>query len=284
MNRIFVVSDGTGRTAEQALNAALTQFPEPHPEIVRRTDIATIDQIEPIVMEAAMERSFIVHTLVSDLLRTEMARISRIHNVSAIDLMGPMLSRLAVFFEHSPVGVPGLFHNLNKEYFKRIDAMQFAINHDDGQRDHEYNKAEIVLVGVSRTFKTPLSMYLAFKGWFIANYPIVLGIDLPESLYNLPKGRVIGLMTQPHELSNLREARQNYLGGETGHYSSVEHVRKELINAQNIFLRYQWPVIQVTNKPIEEIASEILQVKRELDLPGFVQKKCNSGKRKKPES
>lgn len=281
MNRIFVVSDGTGRTAEQALNAALLQFPEPHPEIVLRGGIVNINQIEPVVMEAAMERSFIVHTLVSESLRTELARISRIHNVTAIDLMGPMLSRLAVFFEHSPVGVPGLFHNLNKEYFKRIDAMQFAINHDDGQRDHEYNKAEIVLVGVSRTFKTPLSMYLAFKGWFVANYPIVLGVDLPESLMELPKGRVVGLMTQPHELSNLREARQNYLGGATGHYSSVEHVRKELIHAQNIFLQFQWPVIHVTNKPIEEIASEILQVKRELDLPGFVQKKCSGGKRKK---
>lgn len=284
MNRIFVVSDGTGRTARQALKAALTQFPEPHPEIILRTDVSNGEQIEAIVQEAAIERTFIVHTLVSEILRDEMARISRIHNVTAIDLMGPMLSKLAVFFEHSPVGVPGLFHNLNKEYFKRIDAMQFAFNHDDGQRDHEYSKAEIVLVGVSRTFKTPLSMYLAFKGWFVANYPIVLGIDLPESLFELPRGRVIGLMTQPHDLSNLREARQNYLGGSAGEYSSVNYVRKELLNAQNIFIKNDWPVIQVTNKPIEEIASEILQVKRDLDKPGFVRKKCKSGKGKSSQS
>lgn len=264
MNRIFVVSDGTGRTAKQSLKAALTQFPEPHPELVMRVDIQNPDQIEKVVTEASAEKSFIVHTLVSDNLREEMARISRIHNVSSIDLMGPMLARLADFFEHSPVGVPGLFHNLNKEYFKRIDAMQFAFNHDDGQRDYDYNHAEIVLVGVSRTFKTPLSMYLAFKGWFVANYPIVVGLDLPETLINCRPGNVIGLMTEPHELSGLREARLAYLGGATPDYTSVEFVRRELTHAREIFSKYGWPVIQVTNKPIEEIASEILKVKRQL--------------------
>ncbi|MEI6433816.1 MAG: pyruvate, water dikinase regulatory protein [Bacteroidota bacterium] len=279
MNKIFVVSDGTGRTAKQALKAALTQFPEPHPEVILRRDVLDIDQIEEVVREAAVEKSFIVHTLVSDNLREEMVRISRIHNVSSIDLMGPMLSKLADFFEHSPLGVPGLFHNLNQEYFKRIDAMQFAFNHDDGQRDHEYDRAEIVLVGVSRTFKTPLSMYLAFKGWFVANYPIVMGIELPESLMSLPKGNVMGLMTQPHELSGLREARQIYLGGSSGDYTSIEFVRRELNHAHDIFRRLEWPVIHVTNKPIEEIASEILCVKRNIDQPGVWKKKCGSGKR-----
>lgn len=273
MNRVFVVSDGTGRTADQALRAALTQFPKPHPEIVLRASVQDLSQVESVILEAAMERSFIVHTLVSDHLREEMARLSRIHNVTSIDLIGPMLSRLAVFFDNSPVGVPGLFHTLNREYFKRIDAMQFAINHDDGQRDYEYSKAEIVLVGVSRTFKTPLSMYLAFKGWFVANYPIVLDIELPESLHDLPRGNVIALMTQPYELSGLREARQHYLGGAAGHYSSVDFVRKELSYAQSIFVRFGWPVIHVTNKPIEEIAAEILKLKRDLDPDGFAKKK-----------
>jgi regulator of PEP synthase PpsR (kinase-PPPase family) len=282
MNRIFVVSDGTGRTAEQALNAALTQFPEPHPEILLFRDTNSTGQIDLVVREAAMERTFIVHTLVSEELRSFMATTCRMHNVTVIDLMGPMLSRLAVFFEHSPVGVAGLFHNLNKDYFERIDAMQFAFNHDDGQRDHDYPKADLVLVGVSRTFKTPLSMYLSFKGWMVANYPVVPGIELPETLINLPRGKAIGLMTQPHELSNLREARQNYLGGHTGAYSSVEQVRQELNYAQNIFLRYEWPVINVTNKPIEEIASEIIKIKRDYDQPGFKKKKCVSGKRNNP--
>jgi regulator of PEP synthase PpsR (kinase-PPPase family) len=264
MNKVFIVSDGTGRTAEQTLMAALTQFPGNEVELIQKGDIRTEMQIEEIVSEAVSEKGFIVHTLVSETLREDMLRISRIHNIDAIDLMGPLLSRLAHHFADSPTGEPGLFFSLNKEYFKRIDSMQFAFNHDDGQRAEDYEKAEIVLVGVSRTFKTPLSIYLAFKGWFVANYPIVMGVDLPDSLSKMPYGSVFGLMTQAHDLSSLRIVRQQYLGGETGEYSSVNFVRKELNYAQNIFNRFEWPVIQVTNKPIEEIASEILAVKRRI--------------------
>jgi regulator of PEP synthase PpsR (kinase-PPPase family) len=265
MNKIFVVSDGTGRTAEQMLKAALTQFPGANVEIVHKVGVRSENQIEEIVAEVVNQKGFIVHTLVSEQLHGDMIRICRLHNIDAIDLMGPLLSRLSHHLENSPTGEPGLFFSLNKEYFKRIDSMQFAFNHDDGQRDEDYEKAEIVLVGVSRTFKTPLSIYLAFKGWFVANYPIVLGVDLPDSLSKMPYGSVFGLMTQAHELSSLRLVRQHYLGGATGEYSTVNFVRKELSYAQNIFDHVEWPVIQVTNKPIEEIASEILAIKRRID-------------------
>ena len=264
MNIIYMVSDGTGRTAEQILQAALTQFPGAVAEIVTKGEVRSEQQVEEIVAEVAGLHGLIVHTLVSDHLRECILRISRIHNIDAIDLMGPLLARLTHHFANSPTGEPGLFFSLNKEYFKRIDSMQFAFNHDDGQRENEYETAEIVLVGVSRTFKTPLSIYLAFKGWFVANYPVVMGIDLPESLSHMPYGSVFGLTTQAHDLSNLRLARQQYLGGSTGEYSSLEFVRKELIYAQGIFNKFEWPVIRVTNKPIEEIASEILAIKRRI--------------------
>ncbi len=275
MNIIYVVSDGTGRTAEQILMAALTQFPGTSTEVMLKGEVRSERQIEEIVAEVAACKGVIVHTLVSDMLRESISRISRIHNIDAIDLMGPLLSRLTHHFADSPTGEPGLFFSLNKEYFKRIDSMQFAFNHDDGQRDHEYEKAEIVLIGVSRTFKTPLSIYLAFKGWFVANYPIVMGVDLPESLPKMPYGSVFGLTTQAHDLSNLRLVRQQYLGGSTGDYSSLDFVRKELNYAQNIFNRYEWPVIRVTNKPIEEIASEIIAIKRRISQPESDKKKNN---------
>ena len=275
MNIIYVVSDGTGRTAEQILMAALTQFPGTNAEIRLKGEVRSERQIEEIVAEVAGQKGVIVHTLVSDSLRDSILRISRIHNIDAIDLMGPLLSRLTHHFADSPTGQPGLFFSLNKEYFKRIDSMQFAFNHDDGQRDHEYEKAEILLVGVSRTFKTPLSIYLAFKGWFVANYPIVMGVDLPDSLSKMPHGTVFGLTTQAYDLSNLRLARQQSLGGSTGNYSTLEFVRKELNYAQNIFNRFEWPVIQVTNKPIEEIASEIIAIKRRISEPDVVKKKYN---------
>ena len=265
MYTIYAVSDGTGRTAQQALQAALMQFRNHDVQIVLKAGVRTEPQIKEIVQEVAIEKGFIVHTLVSEVLRGYILKICRTHNVDAIDLMGPLLLRLTHFLNEPPQGQPGLFFELNKEYFKRIDSMQFAFNHDDGLRDDEYPMAEIILVGVSRTFKTPLSIFLAYKGWFVANYPVVLGAELPEILNRLPYGSVFGLTTQPHELSGLRLARQEYLGGATENYASVEFVRKELNYAQLIFDRYEWPVIQVTNKPIEEIASEILTIKRRID-------------------
>jgi regulator of PEP synthase PpsR (kinase-PPPase family) len=265
MYKIYAVSDGTGRTARQALQAVLTQFMNREVEIILKAEVRTVSQIEEIVLEVEQQKGFIVHTLVSEALRGDIVRICRIHNVEAIDLIGPLLMRMTNFLDESPQGEPGLFFTINKEYFKRIDSMQFAFNHDDGLRDNEYDKAEIVLVGVSRTFKTPLSIFLAYKGWFVANYPVVMGAELPESLSKLPYGSVFGLTTQAHDLSGLRKARQEYLGGNTRDYASVDFVRKELYYAQRIFDRYEWPVITVTNKPIEEIASEILAVKRRID-------------------
>ena len=151
--------------------------------------------------------------------------------------------------------------------------MQFAFTHDDGQRYYEYEKAEIILIGVSRTFKTPLSIYLAFKNWFVANYPIVLGVDPPEILKKISHGNLFGLTTEAGELSLLRTARQEYLKGNTGDYSSIEFVKRELNYAHNIFNNLHCPVINVTNKPIEEIASEILAIKRRISQGDHNRKK-----------
>ncbi len=253
--------------------AALTQFPDSEVEIVLKQEVRTEQQIAELLPEIAEAGGIIVHTLVSESLREYIVKHSRIHNVDAIDLMGPLLSRLSHHLADSPSGEPGLFFRLNKEYFKRMDSMQFAFTHDDGQRFNEYEKAEIILVGVSRTFKTPLSIFFAFKGWFVANYPIVLGVEPPDILGTLPPGHVFGLTTQAGDLSSLRSVREEYLGGCTGEYSSLEYVKKELNYAQSIFEKFQWPVISVTHKPIEEIASEILLIKRRINQPGFLHKK-----------
>jgi regulator of PEP synthase PpsR (kinase-PPPase family) len=262
MYRIFIVSDGTGRTGEQVVKAALTQFPNSSVDVVMKQEIRTEEQIEELMPEVKESTGFIVHTLVSETLRDAMARITREHNVESMDLMGPLLFRFTEYLANEPTQEPGLFFKLNREYFKRIDSMQFAFMHDDGQRYYDYERAEIILVGVSRTFKTPLSIYLAFKGWFVANYPVVLGVDPPEILLNRSPGRVFGLTTEASDLTSLRSVRQHYLGGQTGDYSSFEHVKMELNYAESIFAQQHWPVVSVTSKPIEEIASEILAIKR----------------------
>ena len=262
MYKIFVVSDGTGRTAKQALNAALMQFENIHVDIIVRPNVRTTPKLQQVVEEAKREKGFIVHTLVADTMRDMMITYGRRQNVETIDLIGPLLGRLSHQFAATPSEKPGLFSQLNKHYFRRIETMEFAFHHDDGQRLNEIRKAEIILIGVSRTFKTPLSIYLAFKGWFVANIPIVLNIEPPPEVFKLPTGRVFGLNTNATQLAQLRRARHEYFGGEVGSYADPEFVRMELMYARTIFHRKpDWPVISVANKPIEEIASEILALK-----------------------
>lgn len=261
-NRIFVVSDGTGRTASQTLSAALLQFRGARAEIVLRPGIRTAKEAREVVREAAESGAFIVHTIVTDAVREEIVNAGREGNVEAIDLMGPLIARLAVALAASPSEKPGLFSRLNKSYFRRIETMDFAIRHDDGQRVEDLRKAELVLLGVSRTFKTPLSIYLAFKGWFVANVPITLHQEPPAVLSRLPPRRVFCLDTNARQLAELRRSRAEALPGALREYADQEYVRIELMRARQFYARHPgWAVVNVTNKPIEEIATEILAVR-----------------------
>ena len=261
MNKIFVVSDGTGGTAKRALNAALTQFDGASVIIEERPNIRTLPQVEAVVQEAAEARGFIIHTLVSNEVRETMLRTGRIYNIPTFDLMGPLLERLSQQLSISPSMKPGLFRQLNEAYFRRIETMEFAFHHDDGLRSDELHKAEIVLVGVSRTFKTPLSIYLAFKGWLVANVPIIHDLPLPQILDELEPGIIFGLRSDPYRLAELRRFRDEHLSGATGDYAKPEFVQKEMKYALRLFSHHpNWPVIDVTSKPIEEIASEILAI------------------------
>lgn len=263
MYHILIVSDGTGGTAEQAVRAALTQFGDAEVSIERRSEVRTKEQIAEAVQYAAQIGAFIVHTIVSQDLRNAIAEQGRLHNVPTIDLMGPLLVQLAQHLAHSPAERPGLFRELNREYFRRIEAVEFALRHDDGQRTHELDSADIVLVGVSRTFKTPLSIFLAFKGWLVGNVPVMLDTPLPRILEQLPPSRVFCLTTDPVSLTELRRARHRHLGGATGRYAEFDFVQRELEYAEMLFRSHPgWSVIDVTHKPIEEIASEILGILR----------------------
>ena len=176
--------------------------------------------------------------------------------------MGGLLSQLSQKFALTPAEKPGLFGQINKSYFRRIETMEFAFRHDDGLRANDLKRAEIILIGVSRTFKTPLSIYLAFKEWFVGNIPIVMGEELPSIIYKLSPSKIFCLDTNARALAELRRARQHYLGGTIGDYDDIESVKVELMYARKIFNKNpDWSVINVTSKPIEEIASEILSIK-----------------------
>lgn len=258
---VFVVSDGTGRTAKQAVNAAMTQFPGANLQIVERAPVRSMRKVREVVDEAERAGGFVVHTFVTDELRGAMFRLGRQRNVETIDLMGPLLGRLSNLLAVSPREKPGLFSQLNREYFRRIETMEFAIRHDDGHRIKEIRRAEIVLIGVSRTFKTPLSIFLAFQGWLVANVPIVPGVELDPIVFRVAPGKVFFLDTNPRQLMSLRHTRHEHFQRRLEDYVDFESVRLELMQARQIYHRNpKWHLIDVTNKPIEEIASEVLAV------------------------
>jgi regulator of PEP synthase PpsR (kinase-PPPase family) len=259
MPTIYVISDGTGMTAQQAVKAALTQFKGSNPEIIRYSDILNIKQVMLIVSRAKAEKAIIIHTLVTDKLREELVRLTRIHHVESIDLMGPLLHRLSDHLSANPSEEPGLYRVLSDSYFRKIETMQFAFKHDDGKRIHNIDHAEIIILGVSRTFKTPLSIYLAFRGWYVANVPIILEFPVPDEVLQISGKKIYCLTTYPSRLIQLRRAREERLGGNTGNYADPVYVKKEINYANRIFDAHpDWQKINVTSKSIEEIASEII--------------------------
>lgn len=257
--QIFTVSDASGATAERVVQAALLQFDAEGVSIQRIGEVRTRGQITEVVRLASEKNGLIVHTLVSEELRHAMLNEGRARNVPTIDLMGPLLARLTDMFSLKPKGIPGGLGAFDRSYLQRIEAIDYTVRHDDGKNPHELNQAEIVLVGVSRTSKTPLSIYLAYRGWKVANVPIALGIEPPESLFALPKHRAVGLVIRPERLAELRKARIEHIGTISAGYADLEYVRQEMAYAYQIFERRRdWPLVDVTVKPIEETASEIV--------------------------
>lgn len=259
LQQVFVISDGTGGTAKQALRAALVQFESIKVQLHIRPNVRSEQQVKEIISQAYLVQGLIIHTIVSKKLRHLILEQGRLYELHTIDLMGPLLAQLANHFENQPSEKPGIYNKLNRAYFQRIEAVEFTLRHDDGQHVDELESADIVLLGVSRTFKTPLSVYMAHRGWRVANIPIILDIPVPDIVYKLPPERIFCLTTISSRLAELRQARDKYLGGFTGSYSNRSHVQKELNYASRIYRTHpKWTIIRVTNKPIEEICSEIL--------------------------
>lgn len=252
---VFAVSDGTGTTAERVTRAALTQFPQ-EVEVRRIGEVRTAEQIQQVVQEAARAHALIVHTLVSADLRQAMFEEGRRHYVHTLDLMGPLLERLSDLIGTPPLAQPGLYRM--EDFNRRIEAVDFALRHDDGRNAEELIHAEIVLVGVSRTGKTPLSIYLAYRGWLVGNVPIVLGVNAPPILSRLPPERVIGLTVDPARLAQLRQARVRRISQLVSEYADLRYVRAEVVYALDLFHRHGWQVVDMTSKPIEEAAAEVV--------------------------
>jgi regulator of PEP synthase PpsR (kinase-PPPase family) len=256
---IWVISDGSGSTAERVLQASLVQFGHENVVVERIPDIRTKGQIKDIIERASKHKGLVAYTLVSTKLRNEIATRSNEYNVPTVDLLGPLLTSLSNFLASSPEAKPGLLDELDHYYFKRIDAVGFAVKHDDGQRLEDLPKADVVITGVSRTSKTPLSMYLAYnKGLLVANVPIVLGLDPPVQFFKINQKKIVGLTINPDLLISLRQTRLAQLAHADINYGDAEHVINELKYSHEIFRKNpKWSVVDITGKAIEEVANEV---------------------------
>ncbi len=260
--QIFIVSDATGETAEKMTRAVLSQFKGQAVRITRYSNVRSQSQAEEVLGQAEKTKGLIVYTMVSQPMRQLLHQESTKRSIPAVDLLGPLLDQMTAVFHVEPESEPGLLHRVDQAYFKRIEAIQFAVKHDDGQNLQTLHLADLVLVGVSRTGKTPLSMYLAQYGHKVANIPILPGQPLPRQLLSMDRNKVIGLTIAYDKLLQVRKARLSRLqpGLQPGwDYADRSAIISELEYARELYRQHpEWPVVDVTVRAIEEVASEVL--------------------------
>jgi [pyruvate, water dikinase]-phosphate phosphotransferase / [pyruvate, water dikinase] kinase len=259
MLTVFVVSDATGDTAQRMVRAGLVQFRDAPVRLVRRAHVRTPRQVHAVIHEARGSEAMIIHTLVSDELRRLMRIEARTHGVDALDIMGPILERFTTRLKLMPQEQPGLFKDLTEAKTREIEAVSYAFRHDDGQNTDSLDRAEVVLVGVSRTMKTPTMLYLAYRGWFAANVPLSPGIDPPKALLAVSSDRVFCLTMVPEKLQMLRRVRADEESIPLQPYASLDYIRSELAYMDKLCQKHHWPRIDASGKSVEEVGREIIE-------------------------
>lgn len=256
---IFVVSDYSGETAEKVARAGISQFSSDQFEIVLIPGVRRDSELEGVIKRAKKRPSAIFYTLVNLEWRDYLAREASVAGIPHFDILGPALGVLNSIAAHPPRLEPGPLIRLDSDYFKWIEAVQFAVRHDDGANLAGLKKVDLVLVGVSRTSKTPLSIYLAYRGWKVANVPIIYGFDLPKELFRLPSEKIIGLTIDPRQLVDIRRQRMHLMPPVVdARYAYPTHVTKELKYSHEIMRKLKCHVIDVSGKAVEEMAQEII--------------------------
>ncbi|MEW6307559.1 MAG: pyruvate, water dikinase regulatory protein [Bacillota bacterium] len=258
---IYVVSDSIGETAELVARAALSQF-DPGTMAIRRIAYATEESdIHAVLKEARPGKAVIAYTLISpglrDLVKAETAK----KGIPAVDILGPMMDAIMLLTDLCPRLQPGLIHRLDEDYFRRVEAVEFAVKYDDGKNPAGLKHADVVIIGVSRTSKTPVCMYLAQKRIKAANVPLVPELSPPPELMALPHSKVVGLTIDARQLNEIRRERLRIIGLDpNADYASSQRINRELEYARGIMTELGCPVIDVTNKAVEETVNRVLEV------------------------
>jgi hypothetical protein len=257
---IYVISDSTGETGAKVVQAALLQFRHEQVSLRIFSNLRDVAAIADTVDKAAGDGALVVYTLVRADQRQAVHDRAAEFGVEAVDLMGPLLARIGHWLGEAPVSTPGLLHRMDEEYFRRIEAVEFAVKNDDGQAPRNFKMADIVVVGVSRTSKTPVSSNLAQKGYKVANCPLVLGVRPPREVTEIDPRRVFCLTIAPHILMEIRKARLRHMGVQgDSDYADIRKIQEEIAWANSLFREHpEWTVIDVSRRAIEETATEIL--------------------------
>lgn len=258
---IYIISDSIGETGEQVAKAAISQFPIGKYETRRFPYITDKEQIAEIIREASLGKSVVVCTMVVEELREYLEEESAKNDIPCVDLMTPIIDKISFVAKEIPIKEPGIIRKLDEKYFKKVAAVEFAVKYDDGKDTRGIKKADIILIGVSRTSKTPLSMYLAHKNFKVANVPLVPEIPPPDELFEVDPKKIIGLTTNPIKLNEVRQERLKTLGlGDSANYANMDRILKEIEYSENLIRRLGCPMIDVSNKAVEETAGILLEI------------------------
>lgn len=258
---VYVISDSIGETAEMVVRAAASQFNSGDMEIRQMPNISDPDTLDEIINQAARKHFVIAYTLVVDELAHHLQIKALEAGVVCVDILGPLIDALKSASHIEPKREPGLLRKIDDMYYRRVEAVEFAVRYDDGKDPRGIELADIVLVGVSRTSKTPLSMYLAHKRIKVANVPLVPEVNPPEELYTVERGKIIGLTIREELLNQIRTERLKTLGlAGQANYANPRRIMEELEFSENIMRKLGCPVIDVTNRAVEETASKILEI------------------------
>jgi len=259
---VYIISDGTGETASTMIRAALVQYSEVDSHIVRHKNVRSENQVEALIDSAFESKAIIVHTMASPHLRDKIKEYAAGKGIQAVDLLGPLLDQLDIYFGVKSSHQVGLLHTVDTRYFRRIEAIEYTVKHDDGKCLTDLDEADIILVGVSRTSKTPLSIFLSHKGWKVVNIPLVLNTPLPKELSGVDQRKIVALIIDPDSLSRIRRNRLEKFGQDPGgEYARSSYIAKEIEYAEGIYRQNQrWPVLNVTERALEETATEITRI------------------------
>lgn len=259
---IYLVGEGTGETVTKLANAALSQFAPNSIEVRLFTMVEDTARILSILSGARRERALIAYTIVDPQNRDFLEREAAKREVEAVDVLGSFIMKLALFLDQKPLAIPGKQHQADASYYRRIEAIEFTVKHDDAQGLHTMYKADLVLIGLSRTSKTPLSSYMAQVGWKVANVPLFPDITPPKEIFTIDQLRVYGLIIEPESLVRVRRERLKYLGlPDNADYADRGKIEREIKWCRTFYRKQpQWPVIDVSGKAIEETAAKIMQL------------------------